>query len=89
MSAMNGWLWLVAALVLAAIELLVPGWIFMGIAGAVGLMAVLMLSGLWTAGLPVTLITTALVSAVIWLVLRRLAGSRKGQVKVWDRDIND
>jgi hypothetical protein len=29
------------------------------------------------------------VSVVAWLVLRRVVGVREGQVKVWDRDIND
>ncbi|WP_410219075.1 hypothetical protein [Paracoccus sp. (in: a-proteobacteria)] len=89
MTMLNGWLWLVAALVLAAAELLLPGWILMGIAGAVGVMAVLLLSGVWTAGLPVTLVVTAVLSAVIWFALRRVAGTREGQVRIWDRDIND
>ncbi len=89
MTVLNGWLWLVAALVLAAAELLLPGWILMGIAGAVGVMAVLLLSGVWTAGLPVTLVVTAVLSAVIWFALRRVAGTREGQVRIWDRDIND
>ena len=35
---MNGWWWLIAGLVLAGIELLVPGWAFMGLAASVGLM---------------------------------------------------
>jgi hypothetical protein len=26
---------------------------------------------------------------VAWLVLRRVVGVREGQVKLWDRDIND
>jgi membrane protein implicated in regulation of membrane protease activity len=72
----NGWLWLIAALALAAIELLVPGWVFMGLAASVGLMGVLLLSGLWTAGLPVTLVVTALISA---LVFRRLWPAGPGE----------
>jgi hypothetical protein len=31
----------------------------------------------------------AVTSVVSWIVLRRLVGVRQGQVKVWDRDIND
>ena len=81
-SAMNGWLWLAAALLLAAVELLLPGWLFMGLAGAAGVMAVLLLSGLWTAGLPLTLLAAAALAAVIWLVLHRIAGPRRPQ----DRD---
>lgn len=86
---LNGWLWVVAALILAALELFAPGWVFMGLAAAVGLMGVLLISGFWTAGLPVTLVVTAALSGVVWLILRRVAGVRRGQVRIWDRDIND
>lgn len=86
---MNGWIWLIAALVLAGLELVLPGWVFMGAAAAVGLMGVVILTGWWTFGLPVTLVVTALISAVVWYVLRRIAGGSKGDVRIWDRDIND
>lgn len=86
---LNGWLWIVAGLVLAVFELFAPGWIFLGIAGAVGIMGLLLLSGIWTAGLPLTLVITAVLSGLIWLGLRRFAGVNKGQVRIWDRDIND
>lgn len=85
----NGWLWLIAALVLAGIELLLPGWVFMGIAAAVGIMGLALLAGLWTGGLPMALVVTAILSGVIWLILRRAMGVQRGQVKIWDRDIND
>lgn len=86
---MNGWLWLIAAFVLAAIELLVPGWAFMGLAASVGLMGVLLLTGLWTAGLPLTLVVTALLSAGAWLLFRRLWPTSRGDKRIWDRDINE
>lgn len=86
---MNGWLWLIAAFVLAGVELLVPGWAFMGLAASVGLMGVLLLTGLWTAGLPVTLVATALLSAAAWLAFRRIWPRSRGQRRLWDRDIND
>lgn len=86
---LNGWWWLVAALALAVLELFAPGWVFLGIAGAVAAMGLALLSGLWSAGLPVTLIATAILSGVIWLLLRRLIGVTHGQVRIWDRDIND
>lgn len=86
---MNGWLWLIAAFLLAAVELLVPGWAFMGLAAAVGLMAVLMLAGLWSAGLAVTLLVTALLSGVVWLAFRRIWPRSRGERRLWDRDIND
>lgn len=86
---MNGWLWLIAAFVLAGIELLVPGWAFMGLAASVGLMGVLLLTGLWTAGLPATLVVTALLSAAAWLLFRRLWSTSRGDKRIWDRDINE
>ncbi|MDB6178784.1 hypothetical protein PAF17_14900 [Paracoccus sp. Z330] len=89
MGWLNGWLWIIAALVLAGLELLVPGWAFLGIALAVAAMGLLLLSGIWTAGLPITLVVTAMISGLVWLALRRVAGVRKGQVRIWDRDIND
>lgn len=89
MTWLNGWLWLIAALVLAAVELLVPGWAFMGLAASVGLMGVLLLAGIWTAGLAVTLVVTALLSAVAWLAFRRIWPSTRGDVRIWDRDINE
>lgn len=86
---LNGWYWLITSLILAALELAAPGWIFLGIAGAVAVMGLALLSGLWTAGLPLTLVVAAILSGVIWLLLRRLIGVREGQVRIWDRDIND
>ncbi|MCQ0969277.1 hypothetical protein MLD63_02340 (plasmid) [Paracoccus sp. TK19116] len=89
MSWANGWLWLIAALVLGALELLAPGWIFFGIAISVGLMGLMLLAGLWSGGFPMALVVTAILSALIWLAMRRLVGVREGQVRIWDRDIND
>ena len=86
---MSGWLWIVAALVLAALELALPGWFFLGAAIAVLLMGLALLVGLWGGGLPVALVVTAILTGVIWLVLRRAFGTSRGEVKIWDRDIND
>ena len=86
---MNGWLWIIAALVLAALEIALPGWVFLGIALATGLMGLAILSGLWGAGLPLTLVVTALLSGAIWAILRRLFGASRGEVRIWTRDIND
>lgn len=89
MSWENGWLWLIAALVLALLELFAPAWVFLGIAISVAIMGLVLLIGLWTGGLPMALVVTAILSGLIWYLLRRLAGVRKDQVRVWDRDIND
>lgn len=86
---MNGWIWIIAALILGALEIVLPGWFFMGIALAVGVMGLVILAGLWTGGLPLALVVTALLSGVIWLLLRRIFGSSRGEVRIWTRDIND
>ena len=86
---MNGWIWIAIGLVLAALELALPGWFFLGAAIAVGLVGLALLAGLWTGGLPMALVVTAILTGVIWLVLRRIFGTSRGEVKIWDRDIND
>lgn len=85
----SGWTWLIVGLVLAALELLAPGYIFLGIAISSALMGLVLLTGLIAPSLPVLLIIIAALSGVIWLILRRVVGVQKGQVKIWDRDIND
>ena len=86
---MNGWLWIIVALVLAALELALPGWFFLGAAIAVLLMGLALLLGLWTGGLPMALVVTAILTGLAWLVLRRIFGANRGEVTIWDRDIND
>ncbi|MFH5775236.1 NfeD family protein [Paracoccus sp. NGMCC 1.201697] len=86
---MNGWLWVIAALILGALEIVLPGWFFLGIALAVGLMGLALLVGIWTGGLPLALVVTAVLSGAAWLVLRRIFGSSRGEVTIWTRDIND
>ena len=39
--------------------------------------------------LPMTFLVFAVVSLISWIALRQLLGVRRGQVKVWDEDIND
>ncbi len=83
------WVWVVAGLALAILETVVPGYIFVGFAiGAVatgGLLWLEVLGG----NLAVQMLVFALISLVVWLTLRRVLGIRKGQVKYWDRDINE
>lgn len=89
MGWLNGWLWIAAALILAALELIVPGWVFLGLAASVGVMGILLLGGIWTAGLPATLVVTAALSGLAWLAFRRLWPGSRGERRIWDRDIND
>ncbi|NEX47999.1 NfeD family protein [Pseudotabrizicola algicola] len=83
------WVWIVAGFALGVLEVLAPGYIFVGFAiGAVVVGAGLGL-GLLGGSLPFLLLVFAVASLVAWLVLRRVLGVRKGQVRLWDRDIND
>lgn len=87
------WVWAVAGLVLGILEVVIPGFIFLGFAsGAVAVGLVLLIGGLFgwvpSALAPLALLF-ALASLVAWVMLRRLLGVRKGQVRIWDRDIND
>ncbi|WP_417472428.1 NfeD family protein [Leisingera sp.] len=83
------WVWGAAALVLAILEVLVPGFVFLGFAiGAAAVTALLLLGG-GSIGLSPLLLVFAALSLVAWLILRRLFALPKGQVKTFDHDIND
>ena len=70
------------------LEVLAPGFIFLGF--AIGAVVTGVLVGIGIPAGPAALILVfAVVSVVAWLVLRRTMGVREGQVKIWDRDIND
>ena len=83
------WAWVVAGFALGVLEVIVPGFIFLGFAiGAVvtgGLIGV----GILVGGPPLLLMVFAALSVVAWLGLRRVMGVREGQVKIWHKDIND
>ena len=88
------WVWGSAAILLAIGEVLLPGYILLGFAiGAAGMAVVLLVGGplaVWISGSPaVTLFVFAGFSLVAWLALRRWLGVRRGQVKTFDRDINE
>ena len=85
------WVWMVGALLLAILEVVAPAQIFLGFAiGAAGVGAALVLGIPGLAGsIPAMLLVFAVVSLIAWLVIRRAVGIRKGQVKVFDHDINE
>lgn len=85
----SGWFWIVVAALLGLMEVLLPGYVFLGIAIACGLAGLVLLAGVTAPSLPVLLLIVAVLSGVVWLILRRLMGVREGQVRIWDRDIND
>lgn len=83
------WVWIVAGFAIGILEVMVPGFIFLGFAIGAVATGVLVGLGLLGSGLPLKLLVFAVLSLVAWLVLRRTMGVRDGQVKVWDRDINE
>lgn len=83
------WVWMLAGAVLAILEVLIPGFILLGFAIGAGLTGILIWIGVLGSSFGTMLLVFAFVSIIAWLALRRLVGVRRGQVKVWDRDIND
>jgi membrane protein implicated in regulation of membrane protease activity len=83
------WVWVVAGFVLGGLEIVVPGYIFLGFAIGAVLTGILVGIGAVGGGPAWLALIFALASLVAWMVLRRTMGVRTGQVKVWDRDIND
>ncbi len=82
------WAWVILGFALGVLEVLAPGFIFLGFAIGAVVTGVLVGVGV-PAGPPALILIFAVVSVVAWLVLRRVVGVREGQVKVWDHDIND
>jgi membrane protein implicated in regulation of membrane protease activity len=82
------WAWVILGFALGVLEVLAPGFIFLGF--AIGAVVTGVLVGIGVPAGPAALILIfAVVSVLAWLVLRRVVGVREGQVKIWDRDIND
>lgn len=82
------WVWMAGAVALGILEIFAPGFVFLGFAVGAALTGILLAVGL-NPSLPWLLLIFAVVSLVSWLGLRRGLGIRKGQVKIWDRDINE
>ncbi|MDZ4135852.1 MAG: hypothetical protein U1D06_09720 [Paracoccaceae bacterium] len=83
------WVWVAGGIALGALEVLLPGFIFLGFAVGAVITGVLVGVGVLGGNLAMSLLVFAVASLVAWLLMRRLLGVRKGQVKIWDRDIND
>ena len=82
------WAWVVLGFALGVLEILAPGFIFLGFAIGAVLTGIIVALGV-PAGLPALILIFAVASLIAWLILRRTMGVREGQVKIWDRDIND
>lgn len=83
------WVWMIAGAVLGILEVLIPGFILLGFAIGAALTGLLLWFGVLGGSLATLVLVFALASLAAWLTLRRVVGIRRGQVKVWDRDINE
>lgn len=81
------WAWVALGFLLGILEVLAPGYIFLGFAIGAVLTGAVVAVGITS--LPMLLLIFAIASLISWLVLRRVMGVRDNQVKVWDHDIND
>lgn len=81
------WVWAAAALVLAMVEMLVPGFVFLGFACGAGAVALLVLLPI-DPGPTLLLALFATLSLGAWIVLRRLFLKKDDQTRVIHEDIN-
>lgn len=83
------WVWLAAALALGILEVLAPGFIFLGFALAAVLMALLHLVFGLAISLPAKFALFAGLSLLGWYVMRQVFKSPSGSVKIIEKDVND
>jgi len=82
------WAWVALGLVLAIFELFAPGFIFVGFAVGAVVVGVLIVLGVGFS-LPWALVVFAVVSVLAWVGFRVALGTREGQTRTFDHDINE
>jgi len=83
------WVWIVGGIALGVLELIAPAFVLLGFSIGALVTGILIALGMVGASLPVLILIFAVTSLVAWMALRKVFGLRRGQVKIWDRDIND
>ena len=83
------WIWVAAGLGIGMLELLVPGYIFLGFAIGAVLTGFFVFLGMLAASAPVAFAVFAVLSGAAWIAMRKLLGHQAGSVTVFTRDIND
>lgn len=83
------WVWVAAALVLAILEVVVPGFVFLGFAIGAFLVGMLLLNTGLSLSVPLLFLIFAGLSLVAWLALRSFFALPKGQVTRFHDDVND
>lgn len=88
------WIWMTFAILVGILEIFISGYIFLGFAFGAAVTGILLLVGgpiaAWLSGsVATTLLVFAFLSLIGWVLMRKLVGVRDGQIKVFDRDINE
>ena len=91
--ALEWWVWAIAAVVLAILEVMAPASLLLGLAIGAGVVSLLLLVGgpaVVGGSIAIALLIFAVLSLVSWFVLRKLLRrTGDGHVKNFDHDIND
>ncbi len=90
----NPLFWCMVAIALVIVELMAPGYVFVGMAGGAGISALATFFFGETlrdapAGEGVILVIFAAFALLTWLLLNRFLGNRRNRTTVPDYDIND
>jgi len=83
------WVWLATALVLALVEVMLPGFIFLGFALGALVMAVLVAVLPTALGAPVAVAVFAGLSLIAWIALRLIFRNQRSGARIIRHDIND
>jgi inner membrane protein len=83
------WVWMCVAVVFAILEVVIPAWVFLGFALGAAALGGLVLLNVTAFGLAGSILAFAVLSVIAYVVLRAIFGLKHGQVKIWDRDINE
>lgn len=82
------WVWALGGLGLAILEVLAPGYVFLGFALGAGAVAGLLALGLGPWSVPVLIVVFSILSLLAVVALRRVFPHSSGDVKIWKDDIN-
>ena len=83
------WIWIVGGIILAVLEVIAPGYILLGFSVGAIATGILLALGVLGGSLPILILVAAVISLLTWFAMRRFFGIRRGQIKIWDRDINE
>lgn len=91
---MTWWIWVVAGLVLGALEVMVPAWVFLGFALGAAVVGLLLwvggpLAAIVAGSIALEVLVFAALSLAAWAGLRAVFGAPQSKAQRIDRDIND